>query len=275
MFKSSPLGSVAQKFFDKYDKGKYKDVFRKAGLFAKGGVFRMGKEAATKRKTMNFLAGFLGGTEGLLADQPIHMQRKAIKDYVFKTSKFIYPGKFVGMAKSARSGAEIFERANPTVASRVENIYRVRYKRALEEVRRNVFGISNRARDLRKSPLGKAAIGEAGLKGLSKAVWARRIATVGKGLSAAFWGKLAFDVASGGANYMINKASVTADDIQKSVSNMVNRHMEFGGTIDPVFYTGRAATERQRAIQAMRNNRINARPAMNSEAELMHVGNTW
>lgn len=110
-------------------------------------------------------------------------------------------------------------------------------------------------------------------KELTKRMWVRRLAKVGKLASWVTAATIAFDVGSALGGFATNAAGNIASRLESSLGAVVNRKMEFGGKVGIGFYSGRSGTERQRALAAIGNS--GGQSYMGNEAGYQHVDSTW
>lgn len=115
-------------------------------------------------------------------------------------------------------------------------------------------------------------LNDLGKKTLFQQKLVKRIATVGKFASWATFASLAFDVGSAIGGFAVNTLGNAADRFEKSMSNVFNRQMEFGGKVGVGFYSGASGTERQRALSAIGRG---GGPGMGNEAGYQHIDSTW
>ena len=113
------------------------------------------------------------------------------------------------------------------------------------------------------STLGKVGIGT------SKVGW--RGAVLGARVTSyALWGMLAWDIAKS-IGQPLGRDLVTQAERANEKLKSINA-WEFGGNLTAAYLSNGAATERQRAIQAISQSRFNGRAAMGSEAMYGHQG---
>ncbi|HLD91510.1 MAG TPA: hypothetical protein VI911_10980 [Patescibacteria group bacterium] len=113
-----------------------------------------------------------------------------------------------------------------------------------------------------------------GMKNITKRNIVRKIARVGKFASWAGAASIAFDIGTAVGGLAVNAMASTAERLEKTMSNIINRKMEFGGKVGVGFYSGRSGTERQRALSAIGKG-YNGSPGFGNEAGMQHVDSTW
>lgn len=114
---------------------------------------------------------------------------------------------------------------------------------------------------------------KAGKQALSKQKWMTRVARMGRFASWVGAASIAFDVGSFIGKSGVNAIGAVADRLERTMSGLVNRQMEFGGKVGIGFYSGASGTERQRALSAIGSGRGSS--GMGSEAGYQHVDSTW
>ena len=100
----------------------------------------------------------------------------------------------------------------------------------------------------------------------------RRLARIGRFASWTMAASIAFDVGSALGGFAVNTFGNAADKLEKSLANITNRQMEFGGKVGIGFYSGASGTERQRALSVIGRS---GGPGMGGEAGYQHVDSTW
>ena len=106
-------------------------------------------------------------------------------------------------------------------------------------------------------------------KGVAKVGW--RGAVLGARVTSyALWGMLAWDIAKS-IGQPLGRDLVTQAERANEKLRSINA-WEFGGNLTAAYLSNGAATERQRAIQAISQSRFNGRAAMGSEAMYGHQG---
>lgn len=230
--------------------------YSKAGLFGYGGIFNPNQPGRSSKNIRTMLSKIVGGTD------VIERTKLATgwKDILKAQGVTNIPG-----VKTQKMMYGEYKKTFSRIQSR--GFFKTAYYATIgeEEFARKTFAKSKKA-DMAAKALGK---------NLKKASILRLGGMLGKGLNVALWAPLAFELASLGTETLLNIAAKPGRQISEKIGDLSNRKMEMGGIVGKGFYTSAAATERQRALQAIGKNNLQARGLMGREGELQHVGNTW
>jgi hypothetical protein len=127
----------------------------------------------------------------------------------------------------------------------------------------------------RSARSGGEVLGEALVPNVRKVAATKLLGTAGRVFSSAVWLHFAFALGTGLVQGGLGVAGAAAERIERGLGEVANRRMEFGGQLSAGFFTNAAATERQRALQAIHQSGYSGRGLVGQEAALQHQGSTW
>lgn len=242
-------------------------TFKASGLFGQGGLLNKGNN-----EFLNTLGKFVGGGN-IAASKFIdpRLIEKELRSKIMDRSGIFSAKKTMIYGRSAPLRAHIKAMkghiaANPYTVDEIkskaynmwqkagkEGAYHDYYRAAQKELTSNVKDIAR--------------------KNIATQTTVRRLARVGRLAGWVGAATIAYDVGSFIGGFAVNTLGSVADKLERTMTGLVNRQMEFGGKVGVGFFSGASGTERQRALSAIGQGRGSS--GMGSEAGYQHVDSTW